>query len=137
MGALLHEIEVYISNENSLTVHALLSSIEAATKQCIWNLHRDGKLSTLSDAALQADHICMSGKKTLSFYDDAECPRTEVVTYDHTHTMERAVRSTCQLGFMLCDLQHEFCSRFIDKLTLKDKRAKPIGNPPYIYTSYT
>jgi hypothetical protein len=30
---------------------------------------------------------------------------------------------------MLQDLNHEFCSRFVDELLLKDKNAKVIGSP--------
>jgi hypothetical protein len=65
MRALLRDIEVYISNERSLTVHALLYSIEEASKKCIWNLHRDGKFPTCSNAAAQENHIVISGKKNI------------------------------------------------------------------------
>jgi hypothetical protein len=42
--------------------------------------------------------------------------------------MEKAVETTCKLGFMLRDMNQEFCSRFVDKLLLKDKHAKAIGS---------
>jgi hypothetical protein len=54
MGSLLRDIEVYISNDKSLPAHALVSSIEEATKQCMWNLHLDNKLPPSSDAAKRA-----------------------------------------------------------------------------------
>jgi len=44
VGALLRDIEVYISNENSLPAHALETSIEEATKQRLWNLFQDNKI---------------------------------------------------------------------------------------------
>jgi len=43
--------------------------------------------------------------------------------------MERAVRTTSQLGFMLRNLEHELCSRFTDELLLKDKYAMTLGSP--------
>jgi len=42
--------------------------------------------------------------------------------------MENAVKTTCKLGFMLRDMNHEFCSRFVDEVLLKDKHAKAIGS---------
>ena len=43
--------------------------------------------------------------------------------------MERAIETTSKLGFMLRDLDYEFCSRFADELLLQDKNAKAIGSP--------
>jgi hypothetical protein len=72
MGALLRDIKY--TSESSLTTHAFLSSIEEATKQCIWNLHRDGEFPNCSNAATKASNIIISGKKTLFYYDDTESP---------------------------------------------------------------
>jgi len=43
--------------------------------------------------------------------------------------MERAIETTSKLGFMLRDLEYEFCSRFADELLLQDRNAKAIGSP--------
>jgi hypothetical protein len=64
IGALLQDIEVYISNRNSLTSHA---RIEEVTKQCIWILYNDGKIPCSLNAAARANHINISGKHTLYF----------------------------------------------------------------------
>ena len=50
------------------------------------------------------------------------------ITYDHTHIMEKAVRTTCLYGFMLRDLNQEFISRFSDELLLRDRHAHSIGS---------
>ena len=42
--------------------------------------------------------------------------------------MEKAIRTTSALGFILRDLNHELCSRFVDELLLKDRNAKAIVN---------
>ena len=118
MGALLRDLEVYITNEHSLPTHALLSSIEEATKQCLWNLHLNNKLPLCSDAASRTAEVVISPKKTISFYGDAATPLMTAITYDHTHIMERAIRTTCPYGFILRDLKHEFISRFADELLL-------------------
>jgi hypothetical protein len=38
ISALLRDLEVYISHDNSLPSHALNTSLEEATKQCLWNM---------------------------------------------------------------------------------------------------
>jgi hypothetical protein len=129
MSALLRNIEVYISNTTSLPAHALIASIEAATQQCLWNLHLNNKICNTSDASKRAAALKVSAKKTLSFYDDTSTPITTVVSYDHTHIMEKAIHTTSSLGFMLRDLQDEFASRFVDELLLKDRYAKALGSP--------
>jgi hypothetical protein len=129
MGSLLRDVEVYISDKNSMTVHALISSLKEATKQCIWHLHRVGKIPSNTNAAARANTYIVSGKKTLIFKDNTETPYAELITYDRVHTMERVIKSTCYLGFMHRDLDQEFCSRFVDELLLQDKRAKVIASP--------
>jgi len=42
--------------------------------------------------------------------------------------MEKAIRTTSQLGFMLRDMEYELCSRFVDELLLHDKHAKVLGD---------
>ncbi len=89
IGAILRDIEVYISNDQNPTPHALISSIKEATKQNIWNLYRDGKIPNFTTAATKASQISISGKKTLVYYDNAEQPLNEIISFDHVHTMEK------------------------------------------------
>jgi len=70
----------------------------------------------------------ISGKRTIIYQDDFDNPHSESISYDHTHIMECAVSTSSVLGFMLRDLNNEFCSRFTDDLLLMDKRAKAIGS---------
>jgi hypothetical protein len=44
MSALLRDIEVYITNDNSLPAHALITSLEEATKYRLWNLNLEEKI---------------------------------------------------------------------------------------------
>jgi hypothetical protein len=67
IGALLRDIEVYISNNNSLTTHAILSSIEENEKQYTWKLLQEGKLPHGSDMNFRARQIYISGKKCYFF----------------------------------------------------------------------
>jgi len=94
IGAILRDIEVYISNDQNPTPHALISSIKEATKQNIWNLYRDGKIPNFTTAATKASQISISGKKTLVYYDNAEQPLNEIISFDHVHTMEKAIKTT-------------------------------------------
>ena len=64
-----------------------------------------------------------------------ESPAAEVITYDHKHIMGHAIQTASSLGFMLYDLNNEFCSRFVSELLLCDKNAKAIGSP-HIITRY-
>jgi hypothetical protein len=129
IGALLRDVEVYISDTKNLTSHAILSSIEAATKQCTWNLLQDGKIPCGTCAAYRANNISISGKKTLFFLNDADNPLYEKISFDHTHIVEKAVCSASLLGFMLRDLNCELGSRFVDELLLKDRNVKALANP--------
>jgi hypothetical protein len=38
---------------------------------------------------------------------------SNIISCDHMHTMERAIKTKSSLGFMLRDLDNEFCSRLI------------------------
>jgi hypothetical protein len=90
IGALLRDIEVFNSNNNNnnnLTVHTLISSIEEATKQCIWNFYQVGKIPSGSSAALRANQINISGKRTLYYHDTTESPIKESITYDNPYYM--------------------------------------------------
>jgi hypothetical protein len=128
IGALLRDIEVYISNDQNPTAHALVSSIEEATKQNIWNLYRDEKIPNFTTAATKASQISISGKKTLVYYDNTEQPFNETLSFDHVHTMEKAIKTACQLGFILRDLNYELLARLTDELLLNDKNAKAIAS---------
>jgi hypothetical protein len=129
MGALRRDIEVYISQANSLTAHALISSIEEASKQVLWNLYQKEKIPSGTSAAYRANLLSISGKKTLVYQDNIESSPIEQISYDHTHTMEKVVKSTCKLGFMLRDLNDELGSRFIDELLILDRNAKELASP--------
>jgi hypothetical protein len=47
MSALLRDLEVYITHDNSLPAHALGTSLEEATKKCLWNLVHDIRIPTI------------------------------------------------------------------------------------------
>jgi hypothetical protein len=126
IGALLRDIEVYISNDKNPTAHALISSIEEATKQNIWNLYRDEKIPNFTTAVTKASQISISGKKTLVYYDNTEQPSNETLSFDHIQTMEKAIKITSQLGFILRDLNYELLARLTDELLLNDKNAMAI-----------
>ncbi len=128
LGALFRDLEVYISNENSLTTHAILSSSEEANKLCMWLLLKAGRIPYNTASIEKAKQSNISGKITYQYLDDPNCPASSYISYDHTHLMERAVRTTCLLGFMLRNLEHEFCSRLADELILMDRNAKTLGN---------
>jgi hypothetical protein len=55
-------------------------------------------------------------------------PTISPVSYDHPHTMEKAITTLSQLGFILCNLDNEFMARYTDELLLADKDAKAIGS---------
>ena len=129
VGALLRDLEVYISNSDSLPAHALLASIEAATNKCLWKLFQAGKIPEGTHAATQIGLISINGMKTSFYVDDPSEPQAQVISHDFTHTMEKAVTTTSYYGFMLRDLNYEFASRFIDELLLQDNNAKAIGSP--------
>jgi len=128
VGALMRDIEVYIAEEDSVTAHALHSSIEETKKQSKWKLNCDEKLPNYSSAYIRMNNLHISGKRTLKYLQDVENPISDIISYNRMHTMERAIKTTSSLGFMLRDLDNEFCSRFIDELLLNDKKAKAIGN---------
>jgi len=47
--------------------------------------------------------------------------------------MSHAITSTCALGFMLRDLNNEFCARYADELLSCNNKAKALGSQ-YITT---
>jgi len=127
VGGLLRDIEVHITNTDSLPAHALVASIEAATTQRLFNLHQAGLIPVNTNAATRAEQISISAKKTMTYFGDMDSPIATSISFDHTHTMERAITTTCALGFMLRDMHNEFAARFADELLLLDKRAKTLG----------
>jgi hypothetical protein len=87
VGALLRDIEVYISNENSLPAHALVTSIEEATKQKLWNLFQDNKIPSNTRIYERIQQFHISRRKTLFYHDSFDTPNAEEITYNHTHIM--------------------------------------------------
>jgi hypothetical protein len=116
VGALLRDVEVYISNDSSIPAHALITSIEEVTKQKLWNLSRDNRIPEKLAISNRIQQYQVSGKKTLIYHNTFEKPDEELVTFGHTHTMGRAIHTTGALGFMLQDMNFEFVSRFTDEL---------------------
>jgi len=89
-------------------------------------------ISTLDTPSLCSKEQTFSAsqvKKTLIFQDNIESPPIEQISYDHTHTMEKVIKNTCKLGFMLRDLNDELGSRFIDELLILDRNAKELARP--------
>jgi hypothetical protein len=119
---------VYISNVHSMTTHAILSSVGEATTLRMWSLYQDEKIPRTSRAFERARQSHISGKIIYKYQDDTNCPSSSIMSYEHTHIMERAVRTTCSSGFMLRNLEQELCSRLADELALMDKNAKALGN---------
>jgi hypothetical protein len=133
MSALLRDIEVHITNDNSLPAHALITSLEEATKQRLWNLNLEEKIPSNLSIVHKTQQFHISGKKTLIYQDTFESPTWKLTSFDHTHLMSHAITSTCALGFMLRDLNNEFCARYADELLSCDNKAKALGSQ-YITT---
>jgi hypothetical protein len=127
IGALLRDIEVEISNPDSMAAHALHASIEATIKKETWKLNCLSQLPSQSVAAENASNTHISGRKLQVFTTDLNEPVTCSIMYDHTHIMEKAIITLSKLGFMLRNLDYEFESRFTDELLLFDKQAKVLG----------
>jgi hypothetical protein len=70
----------------------------------------------------------VSPKRIISYESSFDLSPQERITFEHTQN-GGAIKTTSLLGFMLRDLQNEFCSRFTDELQGTDKHAKPIGDP--------
>ena len=114
LGGALRDIEVYLTHTGSLLAHALESSIEDATKQCLWNLYKANLLPSNSAIASRVECYNISARKTLAYFGDMDAPKATFLAYDHPHTMEQVVTTVSKLGFMLRDLNQEFASRFTD-----------------------
>jgi hypothetical protein len=126
IGALLRDLEVYISAEESLLAHALVTSLEEATMQNLRMLHQEGKIIEMCTIVNRIKQFHISGKRAMFYQDTFDHPYAEFFTVDHTHTMAKAILTTCALRFILKDLNIEFCARFIDELLLSNKKAKAI-----------
>ena len=129
VSALLRDLEVFITNQDSLPAHALINSLEEATKKHLWYLNQESKIPEGTTAATQINQISITGKKTLTYLTDWDSPSCIDISHDHIHIMEKAVDTTSKYGFMLRDMNSEFCSRFVDELLIQDKNAKTIGSP--------
>jgi hypothetical protein len=125
----LRDIEVYITHDDTFPAHALQASIEEATKKCLWLLDQDGRIPNIPALKDTVRRFQVSAKRTVYFEDSFNTPAHEEVTYNHTHTMERAIETTSLVGFMLRDLNYELCARFTDELLLNDQYAKHMGSP--------
>ncbi len=131
IGSLLRDIEVFISEPGDNTAHALLASIEAASHLNIWSLYHEGRIPKDTEAFTKASNIIISGKLNHHFQDNPDTPSHRGITHDYTHTMERAVRNTSALGFLLRNLNEELCSRFAEEIMMKDRLSKALGSLQY------
>jgi len=129
VGALMRDIEVYISNADTLPAHALWASIEAATKQCLWAMNLEDILPPMPALKNAVQQLHVSAKCVIWYDQTFDAPKYEEITYNHTHVMGRAIQTTALMGFMLRDLDHELCSRFTDELLISDNHAKTSGSP--------
>jgi hypothetical protein len=85
--ALLRDVKIYISNEDTLPAHALEMSLEEATKQKLWNLKRQLRIPSNSEAFIGIDQFHVSGKKTLVFHETFDNPTEEIISFDHKHSI--------------------------------------------------
>ena len=97
--ALLRDIEVQISNPDSLAAHTMCASIAEATKKGLWELHQIDGLPSLSSAAAVARETHISGWKMLSYNNDMSETIVSPVAYEHPHTMEKAITTSSLLGW--------------------------------------
>jgi hypothetical protein len=97
IGALLWDIEVHISNPDSLTANALFSSIEEANKKQFWMLHQQSRLPTSSSAAEKVQSTHISSRKIILYNNDMNEPTISPIFYDHPHAMEKAIPILHQL----------------------------------------
>ena len=66
MGALLRDIEVYITNDDSLPAQALITIREKATKQSLWVLDQENKVPNKLDISNKIKQFHISGKELSS-----------------------------------------------------------------------
>jgi len=129
IGALMRDIEVYISNVDTMPAHALKASIEAATKLQLWHFAKNGSLPKIHNLDIEIQNHPISSKKTLIYGDNYDFPEADENNHEHTHIMAHAISSTAALGFILRDLDKEISSRIVDELLLTDRFIKTIGSP--------
>jgi hypothetical protein len=129
IGALLRDIEVYITCENSLPAHALMASIEGAAQQNLWIYDQNNMLPALPNFVQQVKRYQISKKKTIYYADTFESPALEETSFNHTHIMAQAITSVSTLGFMLRDLDEELCARIVEEHLLGDQLARSVGDP--------
>jgi len=127
VGALMRDVEVYISNEDSYPSHALMASLEEAAKLELWKSSKSGRIPVHTAAANRLQTYSIAGIKTIQYTSFDEPPEIEI-SYNHTHLMNHAIKITCALGFILKDLKKELLSRFMDELIDRDRNAKSLAN---------
>jgi hypothetical protein len=135
IGALLRDIEVYITNDNTSSAHALHASIEAASMQCLWILNLNNLLPQIPHLVDRVRQLPVSPKRIMYYDMTFDEPVCEEITYTHTHSMDLAIKTTARLGFMLRDLQKELCARFVDELLNGDTSLKTVGDPSIVNRS--
>jgi hypothetical protein len=103
----MRDIEVYNSNKDSFPAHALQANIEEATHQCLWMLHQLNMLPDIHNLREHVRSLPVSPKRIISYESSFDLPPQERITFEHTQIMDRAIKTTFLLGFMLRDLQNE------------------------------
>jgi hypothetical protein len=104
------------------------TSIEETIKKEMWLLNKQSRLPLLSLAAATAQNMSISGRKMISYSNDMDVPIISPMSYDQSHTMEKAIITSSKLGLMLRNLNNDFFSRYTDELLLTDKHVKSIGD---------
>jgi hypothetical protein len=129
VSALIRDIEVYITDEDNMAAHALVASIEAATKQKLWLMEKESTIPDIPHLVQRIRTFQVSEKRILTYDDSFDNPTQEDISCNHPHVMAQAIITTSALGFMLRDLNHELCSRITDELLLSDHAAQTLGCP--------
>ncbi len=130
LGALLWDVEVYISSEGSMPAHALCTSIEEATKQQLWILYQEKKNPSGLNSVNKIRCYQISRKRTLIYLDNFDSPSTHGIYFFQSYSYQ----VSCYIQYM-CPWIHAprfkqwICARFVDNLLLKDKKVKVIGSP--------
>jgi hypothetical protein len=84
IGALMRDIEVYISNKDSFPAHALQVNIEEVTHQCLWMLHQLNMLPDIHNLREHVRSLPVSPKRIISYESSFNLPLQERITFEHT-----------------------------------------------------